>query len=147
MPAQPFSVDYDAATGLATLRPRDGGTVLIERVNPSEIVFRVRAADDGRAAEDGAAVLPASHAVPILRSPVASSSPSSPTVGSPGAAYSPQAGAAPVSRRSSVNGDTVASSPEGAHPLVPSCRRHASALAVVHAATVSPAAISCLPVL
>ena len=122
MPAQPFSVDYDAASGLATLRPHDGGTVLIERVNPTEIVFRVRAADDARSEEAGAALPFAAGTVPIPPSPDASSAPSSPRIGSPCTATSPQAAAAPVSRRSSVNGDTVASSPEGAteaHALGP----------------------------
>ncbi len=82
MPAQPFSVAYDAATGLATLRPTDGGTVLIERVNPMEIVFRVRTAEDARPPEDGAGgAQPAAGAIAVPVSPAPSTAPSSPRDG------------------------------------------------------------------
>lgn len=45
MGAPAFSLDIDDGAELATVRPRDGSYILVERVSPTEVLLRLRPAD------------------------------------------------------------------------------------------------------
>ncbi len=49
MGAPAFSLEIDDGAELATVRPRDGFYILVERVSPTEVVLRLRPADGSTA--------------------------------------------------------------------------------------------------
>lgn len=57
-----FTLDIEDGAELATVRPRDGSLLLVERVSPTEVVLRLRPADGSQAASPAAlaAAAPAS---------------------------------------------------------------------------------------
>lgn len=53
-----FSLDIDDGAELATVRPREGELILVERVSPTEVVLRLRPADGSPAESPPAATAP-----------------------------------------------------------------------------------------
>lgn len=50
MASPAFSLDIDDSAELATVRPREGARILVERVSPTEVVLRLRPSDGSPAA-------------------------------------------------------------------------------------------------